>query len=368
MTRLSNYELLRVISMVLIVYHHFALHSKWNFEEELTPKKYLMFAIASWGKVGVDLFMMLTGYFLNGKGVRASSFLRTWIRVIMWSWMIFTVMCFRRPMWWNDVMEGIFPVTFFSYWFVTSYIITVLLSHGLGKMAINLTRKEYAGMLTVMFYTLSISSYSFSYVYSDVLWFMFLFLIGSFFHLHQSLFAKISTQVLIWCLVWAVAVNLLSIYWVCTVKYQWAEDHGGPNFLMIHSYAPLALIISVLVFLLVGRLEFRSKIVNIAASVTFGIYLIHDNRLIRPLLWDWINASQYYDHPAFYQIVLVIPALVFVVCGFAEWVRQLLLGRFEQWLSERGEYVVTCAGNYVSSALNLDDNSPIHFPGTPGVV
>ena len=147
MARLSNYEFLRVISMVLIVYHHFALDSKWNFEEELTPKRYFMFAIASWGKVGVNLFMMLTGYFLNGRGVKASSVLRTWIRVIMWSWTIFTAMCFQRPMWWNDIMESIFPVTFSGYWFVTSYIVTVLLSPALGKMAINLTRREYAGML-----------------------------------------------------------------------------------------------------------------------------------------------------------------------------------------------------------------------------
>ena len=355
--------------MVLIVYHHFALDSKWNFEEELTPKRYFMFAIASWGKVGVNLFMMLTGYFLNGRGVKASSVLRTWIRVIMWSWTIFTAMCFQRPMWWNDIMESIFPVTFSGYWFVTSYIVTVLLSPALGKMAINLTRREYAGMLALMSYTLSISTYfAFNYAYSDVLWLMFLFLIGSFIHLHQSLFAKISTQALVWCLVWAAAVNLLSIYWVCTVQFQWAQDHGGPNFLMIHGYAPLALIISVLVFLLVGRLEFRSKIVNITASVTFGIYLIHENRFIRPLLWDWIDGPQYSDHPAFYQIVLVIPALVFIVCGFAEWLRQLLLGRFEQWLSERAEYVVTCTGKYLSSALNMDDNSPIHFPETPALV
>jgi len=83
------------------------------------------------------------------------------------------------------------------------------------------------------------------------------------------------------------------------------------------------------------------------------------------MLWNWINASQYCDYPAFYQIALVIPALVFIVCGFAEWVRQLLLGRLEPSLSECAEYVVICADKYLNSALNLDDNSPIHFPGTP---
>ena len=71
--------------MVQIVYNNFVLHSRGNFEEELTLKKYFMIKTTSWGKVGVDPFMMLTGYFLNGRGVRASSFLRMWIRVIMWS-------------------------------------------------------------------------------------------------------------------------------------------------------------------------------------------------------------------------------------------------------------------------------------------
>ena len=138
-------------------------------------------------------------------------------------------------MWWNDVIESILPVRCYGCWFVTAYIATDLLSHGLGKMAINLTRREYAGMLAVMFYTMSIAAYSFNYAYNEVLWFMFLFLTRSFFHLHQSLFAKISTQVLDWCLVWALAVNLLIIYLVCTVKFQWAQRRGGPNFLMIHN-------------------------------------------------------------------------------------------------------------------------------------
>jgi hypothetical protein len=364
MPRHSNYELLRIISMLLIVYHHMAYHSRFNLRGELTARKFFLYAMMSWGKVGVDIFMILTGFFVQGRPVRLSSILRTWVQVVWWSWSIFIVLMLRgKVMLVDDILESVFPVFFVGYWFVTSYIGTCMLSPALGKLTVNVTFKEFVGLLSMMFYMLCISTYQVNvknmrYAYSDVMMFMFLFLIGTFLRTYQRVFNNIPTKILVICFLWAVAVNLLSIYWTATRRFDWVEIHGGPTFLTVPNHAPLAVFTAILMFLIAGRIEIHSKMINRAASVVFGIYLIHENRFLRSKIWqNWINAPQYSGHPAFYLIMCILPLVVFVCAGIAEWVRQALFGRIESWMIEHLGHIITKGNRYVCEIFKLDDDN-----------
>ena len=62
-TRLSNFELLRIISMLLIVAHHFSVHSHLISDTPII-NVYLQRALATGGKVAVNLFVLISGYFM----------------------------------------------------------------------------------------------------------------------------------------------------------------------------------------------------------------------------------------------------------------------------------------------------------------
>lgn len=67
--RISNFELLRIIAMFMIVLHHAIVHGVWlsNKHIIMTPLVdatiYNFFAMG--GEIGVYLFVMITGYFYD---------------------------------------------------------------------------------------------------------------------------------------------------------------------------------------------------------------------------------------------------------------------------------------------------------------
>lgn len=62
--RLSNFELLRVIAMTMIIGHHLAIHSGFEVDKSLICfNRFVLEFLQSGGKFGVVLFVMISGYF-----------------------------------------------------------------------------------------------------------------------------------------------------------------------------------------------------------------------------------------------------------------------------------------------------------------
>ncbi len=63
--RNSSLELLRIIAMILIVVHHYAVHSGFIYEyQPFTASKLIMQTLSIFGKVGVNIFILISTYFL----------------------------------------------------------------------------------------------------------------------------------------------------------------------------------------------------------------------------------------------------------------------------------------------------------------
>jgi hypothetical protein len=65
------------------------------------------------------------------------------------------------------------------------------------------------------------------------------------------------------------------------------------------------------------------KWINTIASATFGVYLIHDNNIIRSLLWiDWFNNAKYQDSLLLIPYSVFVVTVVYVVCSAIDLLRQ----------------------------------------------
>ena len=54
--------------------------------------------------------------------------------------------------------------------------------------------------------------------------------------------------------------------------------------------------------------------INTIASTTFGIYLLHDNKLVMHYMWDYIFSTyQYYDSPLLPLYAIFIVTIIFIV-------------------------------------------------------
>ena len=66
--------------------------------------------------------------------------------------------------------------------------------------------------------------------------------------------------------------------------------------------------------------------INIVATATFGVYLIHDSETIRYLLWhELFKNAQYQESIHLIPYSIIVTAIVYVVCTLIDLLRQQLL-------------------------------------------
>jgi hypothetical protein len=62
------------------------------------------------------------------------------------------------------------------------------------------------------------------------------------------------------------------------------------------------------------------------ASATFGVYLIHDNDIIRKLLWlDWFRNAEYQDSLLLIPYSIFVVAVVYIVCATIDLLRRYII-------------------------------------------
>ena len=83
--RQSNIELLRIITMIMIVAHHFSVHGNFDFPiNTVTINRLWIQFIQIGGKIGVDVFVLISGYFLiTADSLKINKAIKMWIRSLL---------------------------------------------------------------------------------------------------------------------------------------------------------------------------------------------------------------------------------------------------------------------------------------------
>ena len=66
-TRTSNLELFRIITMLMIVAHHYVVNSGLTqliYADLSSGKSMFLLLFGAWGKTGINCFVLITGYFM----------------------------------------------------------------------------------------------------------------------------------------------------------------------------------------------------------------------------------------------------------------------------------------------------------------
>ena len=79
--RRSNLELYRIIAMLFIIAHHYVVHSGLRGLESirLDPMSFhsqFILLFGAWGKIGINCFVLITGYFMCTRSISLRKFLK----------------------------------------------------------------------------------------------------------------------------------------------------------------------------------------------------------------------------------------------------------------------------------------------------
>lgn len=151
--RNSNIELFRIISMLVIVAHHYVANSGVINEivgiTEPQLKDYFLLIWGWGGKTGINCFVLITGYFMCKSQITAEKFIKLLAEVEFYNIIIYAVFCLTgyTTFAWKAFLDGIILFKSISDGFTPCFLLFYLLIPFLNKLISALTEKEHRLLL-----------------------------------------------------------------------------------------------------------------------------------------------------------------------------------------------------------------------------
>lgn len=322
--RNANIELLRIISMLMIIYHHYAVHSGWDFPDYFSKRTVFINFIGSFGKIGVILFVLITGYFYSNMKFDLKKIFRLSNITRFYSIIILLVVLFLNDpnlkVSLQDLINSLFPISFSIYWFITVYIVILLLTPIIKPFLLTVKRKEKLKYTLLLILTVHIPSFigivtqTSNYYYpSRVLAFVYIILIGDLIKCYEK---ELTNKYFRYIPLFFIFSLFVIIY--RSIIYQPYLVNilpKTPEWFLIGTESINALIFCFTTFILIKKMEIKNtKLILFLSPVVLDVYLIHDNYYMRTLIWKYLFNNKTFFYTSLFLRTLFEPLLVFSIC------------------------------------------------------
>lgn len=337
--RTSNFELYRIIMMLLIILHHYVVNSSLLIENGPVYSNYYSFksfiylSLGAFGKIGINGFLLITGYFMCTSSISLRKFLKLYGELFFY-WtinLLIFIASGREVFTWRLFVESYFPFfqlgsnfmgSFFAFWILIPY---------LNILIRNLHEKEHVALIFILVFSYSILPFFSPWIgtyttFNHQIWYCILYLIASYIRLYPKKIFE-STNLGAISLFISILGTILSI-WICIHSNAMKQN---PYYFVSDSNKPLALLVGLSSFLFFKNLKIKqSTIINNLGAGTFGVLLMHAYPAsLRNWLWNEVCkcSDVYYRHCWMLYIILSI-AIIFIICSIIDFIRR---NTIEKW-------------------------------------
>lgn len=330
--RNSSIELLRIISMILIIFHHFALHGDFDFSSSsITVSRLWYYFIIMGGKIGVNIFILISGYFLiSNKKIEFNlkKIIKLWGQILFYSItiLVLSILITNNYPGIKIIIKSMLPITFSLWGFASGYFVLYLFHPFINRLLHSLTKNEYIILIGLQFICWCVIPTFTGQLFQSntLLWYIFLYCIAGYLKLYgQNINKKTSFYFIIFIVLYAMTYLSSVVFSVLGLKWEIFANHSmyffGPE--KISTF-----LVSVSMFIAFASYNMPySKWINRIASTTFGIYLLHDNPIVRNYLWNILfHNNKYQDSSLIIPYSIMVCCAVFIGCGAIDWLRKIV--------------------------------------------
>lgn len=327
----ANFELLRIISMIMIVCLHFNGKGQVLDNTVFLSKTWYISNVTEFASIiAVNLYVLITGYYMIKSKIKIRKILQLEMEMIFYSVGIYIILLILNKTQFNikEMIKCFFPIMNNEYWFMTIYMGLYLIVPFLNKLANNLSSKEYKYFIIILTILLSgvktinpnINAFSSLNGYT-LIWFVYLYLLGGYIrNYYTRKHNKIALAI--------IYIFLIMIEMVVKIIFIKKEDLSIYIGHMLGYDNLVTLTKSVVVFLFFKNINIKSKILNktilFISPLTLGVYLIHEHIFLRPILWNEICKPYLYLESG-RKLVLMMTiqvSLIFISCCIIEYIRK----------------------------------------------
>lgn len=330
--RVYGIDLLRVISMLMIVTLHVLLHG--GILDAALPGTVNYGAawfLETAAYCGVNCYALISGYVGVGARYRYSNILYLWLQVSGINVLVTVIFSLVKPdavgKW--GMLRAAFPVLTDAYWYFTAYFAMFFFLPFLNYLVQTLKQKQLESLLFAAFMLFSVMPtivdediFRISNGYSAS-WLILLYLTGAYIRRYGKQEKKHGG---IYLLLYLICVL---VCWSSKLGIEYIDELRGLNFnneWLLKYNSPFILFAAICLLMCFRNLKISRRLGNFIwkiSALTFGVYLWHDNPLIREnILSDKLTWVAEIPLPAMIGTVFGVTAFIFAVCCCVDFVRK----------------------------------------------
>jgi len=336
-------ELLRILAMMMVILLHYL--GKGNLLQELTGSMslngYVAWGMESLSAVAVNVYMLISGYFLVESGFKPARLVELICQVLFYTILVPVVLggigiVSLKEFTIYDILLNILPVQMNQYWFVTAYVIMYLFSPVLSAAAKAMKKEQlkytiiglllfFAVSKTILPVELAIDNRG-----NDGVWFLCVFLVAAYIRLYGiPFFAEGSVKVLRTKSFLCYLVSCLGIFVLTfAVRAVYLKTGSLDHFIEIGFDYNHVLNLLGAIGLFYAFLHWKlpqegvfARVVLKVAPYSFGVYLAHEQLQIRYMWPHWLGATLEGNVVFFVIRSFLSVALIYILGTLADVVR-----------------------------------------------
>src|SRR5574344_150806 len=280
----SQYELLRIVAMVMIVLHHIVFHAiplmttlgdSYRLNTSLpSAASNVLFLLETFVIYGVNLFILISGYYSIKISLR--KFLSLYLLICSYNLInLFLMFVCGMPVTFLDALHAMMPFSHSHSWFVKAYLYLFFLSPILNyfirrssRIVFGMSILVCAAMICIIGFFLDFPPFTRGY---NAWQFLLLYMIGRYLRLYVS--ADSYPQAA--CLIKSCLCSL-SVFCLFLVVQNCFSDCPTFPFRLLWYNNPVILLGSIYLFLSFRSMHFHSRYINWIASSVLSVYLIQE--------------------------------------------------------------------------------------------
>lgn len=321
-TRNSNIELLRIITMIMIiVLHYFNNGGVLDAIRQTSVNYHITWILESVCYCSVNCYILISGYFLADKeDYNYKKIIDIVLQVLFYSLGLYLLFCCVGLVDFNikTMITGfMFPIIHGEYWYATVFIVSVFAVPYIGKLTNQLDKNEFKKLLivfgiifsvipTVVFFAGNTIGLKDGY---SLIWFVYLYFVAGYIKKFQIQCPK---RILV------IGIIIFSLIPFFVKLFQ--QTVLGTEYWNFYKYNSLPVLGSSLCWFLlfISFKKRKNLLINVVASTTFGIFLFHTQYIMRDyLLWGKIIKPTFYmkESTGKYVIHIICSVLLIFIVG-----------------------------------------------------
>lgn len=347
--RSLNFELLRILAMLMIVASHATQHSgsgDWALiSKPFSLNVFATYLFGTYGQTGVILFVIISSWFLcTSNSIHINKAVRLYLQTMISSVTIFFFVKLGgfEPVGVKEFVKAILTPVYGGYWFIRTYLLFYLIVPFLQKAVQSADEKTHKKLLIILTILLPVLRFFFFVEgeFGNVGDFVYIFVAVSYLKKHEGNFLEKLCRLIFISLLILMQTSLLGANFFCYhfgFSSEFLEKILKRIFPCRHIFVMLLSMSLFYIFKNYVKIG-SSKIINAIAKTTFGVYIFHENPLYcsygekglidKALLFEkWLHVGEHFETDVFYPLYFLSCVLfVFVSCSLLEFLRQRMCG------------------------------------------